>query len=111
MEHRYQWSRETTWNLFKVEPDGSNLIQLTDSQWDDFDACWLPNGRVVFVSERRGGYIRCFSGLPVPQHVLHSMDTGFLRNINDLQQNWLDSLLHRNIVLMSMQLRIFSHNL
>jgi len=72
-EHNYVWSKETTWNIFQVNVDGSNLIQLTDSPWDDFDPCWLPNGRIVFISERRGGYIRCFSGLPVPQHVLHSM--------------------------------------
>ncbi|NQT50538.1 hypothetical protein HQ576_00720, partial [bacterium] len=72
-EHKYEWTRETTWSIFRVNADGSDLRQLTDAPWDDFDACWLPNGRIVFISERRGGYIRCFRGLPVPQHSLHSM--------------------------------------
>jgi hypothetical protein len=72
-EHKWVWSERTTWNIFKVQADGSNLTQLTDSPYNDFDAIWLPNGRVVFISERRGGYIRCFSNLPVPQHVMHSM--------------------------------------
>lgn len=69
----YVWTPETTWNLFRVGADGSQLTQLTDSQFDDFDPCFLPSGRIAFISERRGGYIRCFGGLEVPQHTLHSM--------------------------------------
>ena len=70
---RYQWTPESTWKIFRMNVDGSGLRQLTDGPWDDFDACWLPNGRIAFISERRGGYIRCFGGLSVPQHCLHSM--------------------------------------
>lgn len=72
-EHKWVWSKETTWNLFRVNVDGSDLQQLTDSEYNDFDSCWLPNGRIAFVSERRGGYIRCFALLHVPNYVLHSM--------------------------------------
>ncbi|HJN14030.1 MAG TPA: hypothetical protein QGH10_00990, partial [Armatimonadota bacterium] len=72
-EHKWVWSPETTWNLFKASIDGSGLSQLTDSKHDDFDPVWLPNGRIAFISERRGGYIRCFSMLHVPNYVLHSM--------------------------------------
>ena len=32
----------------------------------------LPNGRVMFISERRGGFGRCH-GRPVPTYTLHSM--------------------------------------
>lgn len=74
-EHTWQdWSRDTTWNLFRIGADGNGLRQLTDSAWNDFDPCWLPNGRIAFVSERRGGYIRCFgSYIKVPNYVLHAM--------------------------------------
>lgn len=72
-EHRWVWSPQTTWNLFRVNVDGSQLQQLTDSPCNDFDPCWLPNGRIAFISERRGGYIRCFALLHVPSYVLHSM--------------------------------------
>jgi concanavalin A-like lectin/glucanase superfamily protein/hydrazine synthase alpha subunit-like protein len=73
-EHKWTWSKETTWNIFRVDSDGSNLVQLTDGPWNDFDPCWLPNGRVAFISERRGGYIRCFGpGIDVPNYVLHGM--------------------------------------
>ena len=71
--HSYEWNRHTTWNLFRVGVDGSGLSQLTDSPWNDFDPCFLPDGRIAFISERRGGYIRCFGGLRVPQHTLHNM--------------------------------------
>jgi hypothetical protein len=69
----YTWTPETTWKIFRVNVDGTGLAQLTDGPCDDFDACHLPGGRIAFVSERRGGYIRCFVGLSVPQHSLHSM--------------------------------------
>jgi hypothetical protein len=72
-EHKWVWLPQTTWNLFRVNVDGSELEQLTDSEYDDFDPCWLPNGRIAFISERRGGYIRCFALLHVPSYVLHSM--------------------------------------
>ena len=39
--------------------DQIRLVQLTDGPADDFDPCFLPNGRIVFVTERRGGYLRC----------------------------------------------------
>jgi Concanavalin A-like lectin/glucanases superfamily/Hydrazine synthase alpha subunit middle domain/WD40-like Beta Propeller Repeat len=73
-EHKWEWSPETAYHVFRVNADGTDLVQLTDGRWDDFDPCWLPNGRIAFISERRGGYIRCFVGLTVPNHVLHSMN-------------------------------------
>lgn len=75
-EHTWRWSEETVWHIFKVAIDGSNLTQLTDGICNDFDPCWLPNGEIAFISERRGGFIRCFTkeaGLRVPTYVLHSM--------------------------------------
>jgi hypothetical protein len=68
----HTWNQEQCYHLFKVGIDGSNLTQLTDGIWNDFDPCWLPNGRIVFISERRGGYGRCH-GRPVPTYTLHSM--------------------------------------
>ena len=72
-DHQLSFSRERLWHIFTVNADGSNLTQLTDGAFDDFDSCWLPNGRLAFTSERRGGYIRCFAGLVVPQFSLFSM--------------------------------------
>ncbi|MHC4518398.1 MAG: TolB family protein, partial [Planctomycetota bacterium] len=66
----YYWSPETCYHVFKVNLDGSGLTQLTDGAWNDFDPCVLPNGRIAFVSERRGGFLRC-GARPNPTYTLH----------------------------------------
>jgi hypothetical protein len=75
-EHRWEWSESTTWKIFKLELESGRLTQLTEGPWNDFDPVELPSGRIVFISERRGGFIRCFtegSRHRVPTFVLHSM--------------------------------------
>ncbi|MDR1480422.1 MAG: hypothetical protein LBJ00_15925 [Planctomycetaceae bacterium] len=49
-----------------------NLKQITDGTWNDFDPCWLPNGRIAFITERRGGYLRC--GRECPTYTLFDMN-------------------------------------
>ncbi len=56
---RREWTTTNSYHLFRIGADGTGLRQLTDGPFDDFDPCFLPNGRIVFVSERRGGYVRC----------------------------------------------------
>jgi hypothetical protein len=60
---------DSSWRLFEVDADGKNLRQLTFSNrsihlnqfgmaaqqlrmYDDFDPCYLPDGRIVFASTR-----------------------------------------------------------
>ncbi len=72
-----EWSEKASYHIFQVNADGSGLVQLTDGRWNDFDPCFLPGGRVVFVSERRGGYLRCGGSAPPydsPTYTLHSME-------------------------------------
>jgi len=66
------WSPERSFHIFKVNVDGSGLEQITDGTWNDFDPCFMPNGRIAFISERRGGFGRCHPR-PVPTYTLHSM--------------------------------------
>jgi hypothetical protein len=67
----YLWGPEISYHIFRCNADGSGLRQLTDGPEDDFDPCFLPNGRIVFVSTRRGGYLRC--GRHCPVYTLFSM--------------------------------------
>jgi Hydrazine synthase alpha subunit middle domain len=60
-----EWTPESCYHLFSVNADGTDLRQLTDGPWNDFDPCFLPNGRVAFITERRGGYLRCGRHCPV----------------------------------------------
>lgn len=55
--------------LFSVNADGSRLRQLTFEdpearypRGNDYHPCWLPNGRIAFISERVGGFVRCHGG-------------------------------------------------
>ncbi len=73
-QNSYQvWNQNTTYHIFKVNVDGTELTQLTDGSVNDFDPRWLPDGRIVFISERRGGYGRCHQRI-VPTFNLHTMN-------------------------------------
>jgi hypothetical protein len=67
----YEWQPECCYHIFQCNADGTGLVQLTDGPRDDFDPCFLPNGRIAFISQRRGGYLRC--GRHCPVYTLHSM--------------------------------------
>ena len=61
------------YHIFTCDADGSNLRQITDGTWNDFDPCFMPNGRISFISERRGGYLRC--GRDCPTYTLFDMSS------------------------------------
>jgi len=68
----YYFSPERTYHIFKARADGSGLLQLTDGMWNEFDPVFLPNGRIVFISERAGGACRC-GARPLPSATLFAM--------------------------------------
>ena len=61
-----------SFHLFTAAVDGGGIVQVTDGKWDDAHPCWLPNGRIAFMSTRRGGAARC--GGPQTIHTLHSVN-------------------------------------
>ncbi|MBI5694085.1 MAG: discoidin domain-containing protein [Verrucomicrobia bacterium] len=84
------------YHLFEMAVDGTGLRQLTRGKYDDFDGRYLPDGRIVFLSTRRGqavqvgrasaartmaqpdcpdSYVRCGGGpeRPVAVYTLHTM--------------------------------------
>ena len=69
---------KNAWHIYSVEADGSHLKQLTVGAFNDFDPCWLPNGKVAFISDRRGGFGRCHmtanGGAPWFTYTLHRMN-------------------------------------
>jgi cytochrome c peroxidase len=67
------WNEESTFHIFKVNADGSGLTQLTEGPHNDFDPVWLPDGRIAFISDRRGGFGRCHQR-SVPVYTLHVMN-------------------------------------
>jgi hypothetical protein len=86
------------YHLFEMNLDGSGLRQLTRGKYDDFDGRYLPDGRIVFLSTRRGQaiqvgrdsaaqtvarsdlpdcYVRCGGGpdRPVAVYTLHTVNS------------------------------------
>ena len=75
--------------------DGTGLEQLTDGTWNDFDPCWMPSGRIAFITERRGGYLRC--GRVCPTYTLYDMaaDGSDIRCLSYHETNeWHPSVAH-----------------
>ena len=85
------------YHLFEMNLDGSGLRQLLRGKYDDFDGRYLPDGRIVFLSTRRGqalqvgrasaartlaptaqpdSYVRCGGGpeRPVAVYTLHTIN-------------------------------------
>ncbi|MBI4585773.1 MAG: discoidin domain-containing protein [Planctomycetes bacterium] len=50
------------YHIFEMAVDGTGLRQLTHGRYDDFDARYLPDGDLVFLSTRRGKVSRCVGG-------------------------------------------------
>ena len=95
-----EWSPEISYHIFRVGIDGTNLAQVTDGAWNDVHPNWLPDGRVVFISERRGGFGRCHAR-PVPVYTLHTMDSDGrnLQRISFHESNeWFPSVNHDGMV-------------
>lgn len=68
----YKPDRATPCRLYEVNIDGTGLRQLTSSDYDDIDPCYLPDGSVAFVSTRCRRVVLCHNAFTVS--VLHTMD-------------------------------------
>jgi len=94
------WHRGRCYHLFRAGVDGSELEQLTDGTWNDFDPCPLPNGRIAFISERRGGYLRC--GRACPSYTAYDMkpDGTDIRMLSPHENNeWHPSVTHDGMII------------
>jgi len=61
------------YHLYEMSANGRGLQQLTNGPFDDFAPRYLPDGRIVFTSTRRGGFHRCGRG-PCPTYTLAIAD-------------------------------------
>ena len=58
--------------IYECDIDGGNRRQLTNTQYDDVDPCYMPDGRVAFISTRCERVVLCHNAFTVS--VLHTMD-------------------------------------
>ncbi len=102
---RCSFTERNCWHLFGVGADGTGLRQLTDGAWNDFDPCWLPNGKIAFISDRRGGFGRCHmtanGGAPWFTYTLHAVNadgSGMVRLSHHETCEWQPSVMHDGMI-------------
>jgi len=100
LEHdKGHWHPGHSYHVFSANIDGSNLQMLTDGGFNEFDPCWMPSGRIAFISERRGGYLRC--GRVCPTYTLFDMaaDGSDLRCLSPHETNeWHPSVTNEGMI-------------
>ncbi|HQH51807.1 MAG TPA: SUMF1/EgtB/PvdO family nonheme iron enzyme [Candidatus Hydrogenedentes bacterium] len=94
------------WQIWEIRADGSGLRQVTPGDQpdvDNYDACYLPDGRIIFASTR------CFQGIPcvggadaVANFCIMNPDgTGIRMLCFDQDHNWCPTVLNNGRVLFS----------
>ncbi|MDR3093625.1 MAG: hypothetical protein LBU62_03140 [Bacteroidales bacterium] len=62
---------DENYQIWTVKIDGSDLRQITNSAYNNLNACWLPDGGIAFISDRKPAYAYCWV---VTSPVLYRMD-------------------------------------
>ncbi|MFP4057552.1 MAG: hypothetical protein ACLF0G_11850 [Candidatus Brocadiia bacterium] len=84
----FSWRRQQDegYHLWTIGVDGSGLRRLTDGPWHDYNACWLPDGGIAFLSTRSPQFAYCWHA---PVGVVHRMDADG-SNVRRLSANYLN---------------------
>ena len=54
-------SGQDAYQLFTIGVDGSGLVQLTDGPHHNYNACWLPDGDIAFLSTQKSQFAYCWT--------------------------------------------------
>lgn len=70
----FSWRKgaDQGYHVYAINIDGTNLRQLTDGRWHDYNACWLPDGGIAFLSTRAPRFAYCWIS---PVGLLYRMDS------------------------------------
>ncbi len=58
----FSWRKSGTkhFHLYEIQSDGTGLRQITQGDANDLEPCWLPDDRLVFVSDRSWRWVNCW---------------------------------------------------
>ena len=98
--------RHNRWQIWEIGVDGQGLHQVTPGDHadvDNYDACYLPDGRIIFDSTR------CFHGVPCVGGgntvanlcIMNADGTGIRQLCFDQDHNWCPTVLNNGRVLYS----------
>ena len=80
----YRRGGEAQYHLYEINIDGSNLRQLTNGIFNDYEPSYLPDGGIVFVSTRARRWVNCWN---TQVGTIHRCDGGG-KNIRSLSANF-----------------------
>ncbi|MEK7992456.1 MAG: formylglycine-generating enzyme family protein, partial [Planctomycetota bacterium] len=72
------------WQIYELGTDGANLKQLSPQDQRDvhnFDSCYLPNGRIAFISTAPFQGVPCNAGVNVGMSYIMDGDGGNIRQV------------------------------
>ena len=76
---------KSNYQIFKIGIDGKGLKQLTTGKHNNLDPCWLADGGIGFISDRKPAYAYCYV---VTSPVLYRMEADGSKQIR-LSANYL----------------------
>jgi hydrazine synthase alpha subunit-like protein len=84
----FSWRRteDEGYHLWTINVDGTNLTRLTDGPWNDYNACWLPDGGIAFLCTKNPQFAYCWNA---PVGIVHRMDADG-SNVRKLSANYLN---------------------
>ncbi|MHC4477771.1 MAG: HzsA-related protein [Planctomycetota bacterium] len=84
----FSWKKSETepYQVYLIDIDGTSLKQITDGPSYNFNACWLPDGDIAFLSTRKPAFAYCWTS---PVGTLYRMNRHG-NNIRRLSANYLN---------------------
>jgi hypothetical protein len=84
----FSWKKGETepYQVYLINIDGTNLRHITDGPSYNFNACWLPDGDIAFLSTRKPAFAYCWTS---PVGTLYRMDRGG-KGLRRLSANYLN---------------------
>ena len=70
------------YHLWTIRADGTELKQITNGTWHDYDPCWLQDGDIAFLSSRAPQFAYCWHA-PVGTLYRMALDGSRLMRLSD----------------------------
>lgn len=92
------------WHVFEINVDGTGLRQVTPADpqdVDNYDACYLPDGRILFCSTASMAAVPCVNGSTrvANLYLMHADGTNIRQLCFDQEHNWCPTVLANGRVL------------
>ncbi len=83
----FSWKRtmDEPFGIWSIGVDGTGLVKLIDGPSNNMNACWLPDGGIAFLSDRKPAFAYCWTST---SPVLHRADADG-SNVKRLSANYL----------------------